>query len=198
MLATGGVARAQAPGGRESEVRAPDPRWGRATFDTSVAGAEGAARLALRDGVLHVRNQVGSEPPPALVLPLALVAEADTAIRARVFDARRRDGTLYVVVLVLGRRRPGPGDDGRCPDAMDLVWLAVAPGPTLAASRSVPLQNCLALVRPVAWPDLSPPPAFEGQVLRVGFEIGPPWTPRWVVYDRRRPERGLTGNYAQP
>jgi hypothetical protein len=187
-LAARGVARAQAP----------DPRWGRAVFDTLVADRDGAARLAFGEGVLRVRYATGPGSPRPLVLPLTLVAEADSAVRARVLDARRGAGTLYILLLAVGARRTGSDGGPRCPDATTLVWLAVAPGPTLAASRAVALQSCLDLVRSVAVPDLSPPPAFEGDVLRVLFEVGPPWRRRWVVYDRCRPQRGLTGNYAHP
>jgi hypothetical protein len=193
---------AAAIGARSAGAQGPatsgDRRWGRAAFDTVAGGAGGGARLTLRAGLLQVLDTSVQTGARALVLPLGLVAEADSAVRARVLDARHRGGTLYLLLLAVGARRAGPEGGARCPDATTLVWLAVAPGPTLAASRAVPLQSCLDLVRSVATPDLSPPPAFEGDVLRVGFEIGPPWRPRWVVYDRRRPERGLTGNYAQP
>ena len=49
-------------------------------------------------------------------------------------------------------------------------------------------------------PDVSPPPAFAGDMLTALVEQLPARDPlrRRVVYDRQAPERGLTGDGVQP
>ncbi len=212
VLAVPGAAGAQAA---EPATSAPARLWAAAAFDTVARGPGGNARLTLRDGVLRVAGAPdGWGAPRALSLPLAALAGADSAVRARVLDARRgRDGaTLYVVALVLGARRggpPWPAGGGApagpgtppCAPMVDLVWLAVADG-TLVAGRSARVQDCLDLVRTVAAPDVSAPPAFRSDVLALDYELGPArdgaWPRRRVTYDRRRPARGLGGDVGRP